>query len=123
MINNIIMLINELNLNKKKNKKFLITKINKNKINLLKIFLKYNIISYFIILENNIKVFLNNNNKLKIEIYSSKNNQNFIKKKKLLNLVKKENCLYILSTSNGLVTTDSGNISSGGLLLLKILNF
>ena len=77
MINNIIMLINELNLNKKKNKKFFITKINKNKINLLKIFLKYNIISYFIILENNIKVFLNNNNKLKIEIYSSKNNQKY----------------------------------------------
>lgn len=117
------MLVNELNLNKKKNKKFFITKINKNKINLLKIFLKYSIINYFIISENKIKIFLNNNNKLKIEIYSSTNNQNFIKKKKLLNLVKKENCLYILSTSNGLVTTDSGNISTGGLLLLKILNF
>lgn len=117
------MLVNELKLNKKKNKKFFITKINKNKINLLKIFLKYNIISYFIVSDNTIKIFLNNNNKLRIEVFSSTNNQNFIKKKNLLNLLKKENCLYVLSTNNGLITTDSGNISCGGLLLLKILNF
>jgi ribosomal protein S8 len=126
MIKSWIDIINELKIKKLAGKQYFYSKLSKKKKELLKIFLENNIILKIEIIEKNkkkyYKIFINNSLHFSINLLSRKNNINFITFKNLKKLLKKENTIYVLSTSSGVVCTnnliDGNNV--GGILLFSI---
>ena len=117
---------NELKIKKLAGKNYFYSKLSKKKKELLKIFLEINIILKIEIIKKNkkeyYKIFINNNLHFNINLLSSRNNIYFINYKNLKKLIQKENSIFIISTSNGVLCTN--NISNdnkvGGVLLFSI---
>lgn len=126
MIKSWLDIINELKIKKLAGKKYFYSKLTTKKKALLKIFLENNIITKIEIIKkkekNYYKIYINNNINFNINLISTKSNINFITLKNLKNLIKKENMIYILSTSSGIVATNNivTNNMTGGILLFSI---
>jgi ribosomal protein S8 len=122
MFNNIVNLINN---NIKKNKKIILIKKKKKIINLLKLFIKLNLIKFIKINKyNNILLYLNPLF-LKKRTFTLKNlyKSSNIKYIKYINIkyLNKKNELFILSTSKGLMDNYSAyKKKSGGIILMYI---
>ena len=124
------MFVNCINLIKiciKHNKKgFIIKKTNKN-INVLKAFIKINIIKFIFIKNNTITVYINYKNnkpvfKNIINIFKS-SNKKFISLKNLKKINSKHNWIFILSTNKGIINNyEALKLKIGGLIIAKIWN-
>ncbi len=116
----------KINLNYKK--KMFKTKLNKNDLTLIRIFIKINIIKY-------IKKYENNNYIVYLNYFNEKPVFNniinmykpsqlvYISWKNLMYLTKTKNWLMIVSTDRGLITNyEAVNKKKGGLIITKIWN-
>ncbi len=72
--------------------------------------------------KNYFKIYINTNINFNLHIFSKKSNVQYITKLNLIKLIKKENMIYILSTSNGVCSTNNFNNTKalGGILLFGI---
>jgi ribosomal protein S8 len=116
-------IINKIKIGLKYNKKMIRTKINKNDFNLIKIFLKLNILK--IVKKNNYNIFdifINNKYLLKnIKNLYKPSSKKFICYKELKKLTTKKKWLLILSTNKGLITNlDAIKKKTSGILLIKL---
>lgn len=127
MINNVSNCINLIKLSIKNNKKgFIIYKNNKN-LNVLKAFIKINIINYIQIKKNYIIVFINYVNEK--PVYNNivnvfrPSNKMFITIKEIKKINIKHNWIFLISTNRGIINNNEAlKLNVGGLLLVKIWN-
>lgn len=110
-----------------KNKKGFIIKNNNKNINILKVFLKINIIKFIKIKNDYIIVYINYiNNKpvfKNIENMFKPSNKNYISLKELKKINEKHNWIFLISTNKGIINSlDAINLKIGGLLIAKIWN-
>lgn len=119
--------INLINLSIKHNKKGFIINYNSKNINILKVFLKINIIKYMQIKDNKIIVYINYHNDKPvfrniINLFRV-SNKKYISLKNLEKIKKKHNWILILSTNKGILNNyEANNLKLGGLVLAKIWN-
>jgi len=119
--------VNGLKLSILYNKKGFIIKNTKNNINLLKIFLKINIIKFIKIENKYIYVYINyiNNKPVFTNIINlfKPGHKIFISLKNLRKISMKHNWIFILSTSKGLMNSyEAIEKKTGGMLISKIWN-
>lgn len=119
--------INLIKLSIIKNKKGFIIINNSKNINILKVFLKLNIIKFIKIKNNYIIVYINYVNNKPVfnnisNIFKS-SNKNFITLKEIIKINQKHNWILIISTNKGIINSiDAIKLNVGGLILAKIWN-
>lgn len=119
--------INLIKISTKHKKKGFIINNSKKNINILKAFIKINIIKFINIKNNKIIVYINyKNNKPVfnniINIFKS-SNKKFISLKNLKKISNKHNWVFILSTNKGLINNyEALKLKVGGLIIAKIWN-
>lgn len=119
--------INIIKLTLKHNKKGFIINNNKNNLNVIKAFIKINVIKFIIIKNNKIIVYLNYHNDKPVfynitNLYKS-SNKKFISLKNLKKLSLKYNWIFLISSSKGLINNyEAINLNVGGLIIAKIWN-
>lgn len=111
---------------KNKKKGFIVDKNIKN-INILKSFLKINIIKFILFKDKKILVFINykNNKPLFKNIlnFYKTSHKTYINYKNLNKIIKKHNWLLILSTSRGIINSSEAlRLRVGGLIIAKLWN-
>lgn len=116
-------LINKIKLALKYKKKIIRTKLNKKDMNLIKIFVKLNLIKIIKKCEhNNYNIILNNNCLLKnIKNLYKPSSKYAISYKELKKITTKKKLLIILSTNKGLITNlESIKKKTSGILIMKL---
>lgn len=111
---------------KHKKRGFIINNTKKN-INILKVFIKINVIKFINIKNNKIIVYINykNNKPIFINIINlfKNSNKKFISLKNLKKISLKHNWIFILSTNKGIINNyEALKLNIGGLVLAKIWN-